>query len=247
MAKAEIIEHDAGAMVPRSTNAVTPMDMIDRALSSGSSPETISRLMDLQERWEKNQARKDFDTAIAAAKSEIKPIGRDATGHNSKKYVSLDAIAKAVDPILSKHGLAYRFKTTQTDRINVACILFGHGHAEESSLSGPPDKTGSKNDIQAIGSTLTYLQRYTLVQALGLAASDDDDGGAGGKRDTQTITDAQDDEIKALIKARSNPPAALEKFLSIFKVESTSDLLAADFERAKAALQRPAKKPEVVS
>ena len=36
------------------------------------------------------------------------------------------------------------------------------------------DKTGSKNAVQAIGSTVTYLQRYTLIGALGITTADDD-------------------------------------------------------------------------
>jgi hypothetical protein len=105
---------------------------------------------------------------------------RNATGHNSKKYADFAGIARVIDPILGQHGLSYRFRTVQTDKIAVTCILFGHGHSEETTLSGPADASGSKNAIQAIGSTLTYLQRYSLVQMLGIAAGDDDDGKAAG-------------------------------------------------------------------
>ena len=78
---------------------------------------------------------------------------------------------------MAAHGLSYRFRTIQDGAIKVTCILsHKSGHSEENTLSGPADASGSKNAIQAIGSTLTYLQRYTLTQALGLAASDDDDG-----------------------------------------------------------------------
>jgi hypothetical protein len=94
----------------RETESVTltPMDMIDRAVASGANVETLTKLMDLQERWEKNQARKAFDAAIADAKAKIKPVHRNVTGHNSKKYADFANIARAVDPILSEHGLSYR-------------------------------------------------------------------------------------------------------------------------------------------
>jgi hypothetical protein len=86
-----------------------------------------------------------------------------------------------VDPIIGKHGLSYRFRTTQTDKISVTCILSHKaGHSEETRLPAPPTPSGNKNAIQAIGSTLTYLQRYSLVQMLGLAAANDDDGKAAG-------------------------------------------------------------------
>lgn len=207
--------------------ALTPMEMLDRAISQGATVEVLEKLMALQERWEANQSRKDFDAAVAAAKAEIPPIVRNREGHNSKRYVDFGAIAKVVDPILAKHGLSYRFRTTQTDRVNVTCILFGHGHSEESSLSGPPDKTGNKNDIQAIGSTLTYLQRYSLVQALGLAAADDDDAKSAGVG--TAITDEQADTIRALLNATK---ANLEKFLGILGAESVADIQASKFKQA---------------
>jgi hypothetical protein len=162
---------------------VTPMDMIQRAVDSGASMEVLEKMMALQERWEANQARKAFDAALAAAKSEIPVIVRNATAHNSKKYADFAAIASVVAPILGRHGLSYRFQTVQTEKITVTCLLFGHGHSEGNTLSGLPDTSGNKSGMHALGSTLTYLQRYSLVQALGLAAANDDDGKAA------TITD----------------------------------------------------------
>lgn len=157
--------------------ALTPMAMLSQAVSNGASLEMVSKLMDLQERVEKAQGRRDFDEAIAAAKAEIKPVARNKKGHNDKRYADFAAYAREVDPILARFGLSYRFRTEQDDRIKVTCVLSHRGgHCEENSLAGPADSSGSKNAIQAIGSTLTYLQRYTLTQALGLAASDDDDG-----------------------------------------------------------------------
>ena len=167
---------------PTST-ALTPMAMVSQAVANGASLEMVSKLMDLQERVERGQARRDFDEAIAAAKAEIKPVVRNRTGHNDKKYADFSAYAREVDPVLAKHGLSYRFRTEQEGSIKVTCVLSHRaGHCEENSLSGPADTSGNKNTIQAIGSTLTYLQRYTLTQALGLAASNDDDAGKAEER-----------------------------------------------------------------
>jgi hypothetical protein len=58
----------------------------------------------------------------------------------------------------------------------VTCIIaHSAGYSEENSLSAPFDPSGNKNPLQAIGSAQTYLQRYTLKAALGLAAAKDDD------------------------------------------------------------------------
>ena len=224
------IEHE-----PTRSNAITPMEMLDRAVSSGAGIDTLTKLMDLQERWEKNQARKMFDEAIADAKAEIAPVVRNATGHNSKKYADFAAIARAVDPVITKHGLSYRFRTQQTDRIHVTCVLSHKaGHSEETTLAGPPDASGSKNAIQAIGSTLTYLQRYSLTQALGLAATDDDDGVTS----TGAITDEQRNQLQSMIEKVGGDVAT---FCQWAKVESLAAMPAAQFGKARQALEAKAK------
>lgn len=213
--------------------AMTPMDMLNRAVESNASMEVLEKLLSLQERWESSQARKAFDEAIAAAKAEIKPVVRNASGHNAKRYADFAAIAKAVDPVITKFGLSYRFRTTQTDRISVTCVLsHKSGHSEETTLSGPADASGSKNAIQAIGSTLSYLQRYSLVQMLGLAATDDDDGATAGI--AGFVTDAQ---LKQLTDLAAEVGADVGKACRHLKIETLADLPASRFNSAMAALE----------
>lgn len=213
---------------------MTPIDMLSLAVERGASLETLEKLMGLRERYEAGQARKAFDEAVAEAKSEIPVIGKNREGHNNKRYADFAAIAREIDPIITRHGLSYRFRTTQTDKINVTCVLSHKaGHSEETTLSGPADTSGSKNAIQSIGSTLTYLQRYTLVQALGLAVSDDDDGRAGGSG--EAISEDQLMELRDLIEAAEANEAGLKTY---FKLSHLADMRADKFNDAKGMLQR---------
>jgi len=213
---------------------VTPLDMLNRAVLAGADIAMIEKLMALHERWDANQARKAFDEAVAAAKRDIPPITRNVQGHNAKRYADFAAIARVVDPIIGAHGLSYRFRTTQNDRISVTCILSHKaGHSEETTLSGPADTSGSKNAIQAIGSTLTYLQRYSLVQMLGLAAGNDDDGKAAG--DGEVITQEQ---LTQLVELAEDVGADKIAFCKYFQVESLAAIAAKDFPRAVAALNK---------
>ena len=193
--------------------------------------------MALQERYEANQSRKAFDAAIADAKAAMPKIVKDAQGHNSK-YAPFATIAAAVDPVLSANGLSYRFRTAQADKISVTCILSHRdGHSEETTLSAPPDTGPGRNALQAIGSTLTYLQRYSLVQALGLAAAPDDDGKAAGS--SETIDEGQ---IESLQRAIMEADADLPRFLKYFDIQKLDDLLAKDFDRALQAIHKSAEK-----
>jgi hypothetical protein len=221
---------------------LTPMALIERAMQNNAGMDVIEKFMDMQERWDRTQARKAFDEAIAMAKAEIAPIQRNATGHNSKKYADFAAIAVAVDPILSKFGLSYRFRTVQGDRINVTCILSHKaGHFEETTLSGPADTSGNKNAIQAIGSTLTYLQRYSLVQMLGLAAAHDDDGkAAAGKL---LVTQEQADQLRELMEAHGKDTKKFLKWVNqACKADRIEDIPAEFFQSCVDAIQAPVSK-----
>jgi ERF superfamily len=213
--------------------ALTPLEMLNRAIEKGADIDLLEKLMALHDRWQANQQRKEFDEALANAKAEIMPVVKNRDGHNNKKYADFSAVTKAVDPVLAKHGVRYRFRTQQDDKIHVTCILHHRaGHYEENTLAGPPDQTGNKNAIQAIGSTLTYLQRYSLMQALGLAAADDDDGRASGNN--APLTAEQIDKITALI---SETKSDIGRFLKWAGAESVNDITQARFNDCVALLE----------
>ena len=145
-----------------------------------------------------------------------------------------------MNPVLAEYGLSYRYRSEQEGAsIRVTCVLSHRdGHAEETTLSGGADNTGNKNSIQAIASTLTYLQRYTLKLALGLADSGgDDDGRAAGGEEP-----ISEEQVKMLQGLASQSKADLEKFCAYFKVEALPDLRKSQFENARVALEAKAKK-----
>src|SRR5215831_5108597 len=145
---------------------LSPPQLLERAIANGAGVDVIERLLGLQERWEANQARKAFNSAIAAFKAnppeilKTEEVGFDSrrTGdRTSYKHEDLAKMLAVVDPALAVHGLWARFKVKgdDPDKITVTCVL-GHvdGHVEEgSTLSGKPDTSGNKNPLQAIGST----------------------------------------------------------------------------------------------
>lgn len=245
-AKVVVLRDDptsTSGMVLAPAFALTPMAMLSQAVAQGASMDLLEKLMALAERWEKNQARKAFDAAIAEAKAEIPPIIKnrsvsyDSRGANAKtsyRHEDLGEIARTVDPILAKHGLSYRFRTmSEGNAMTVTCILSHRdGHCEENSLIAPPDATGGKNHIQAIGSTQTYLQRYTLKGALGLAATEDDDGKAA----TAVAEYLSEEQVETVQRLIVEVGADIKKFVAYMKAPDIALIPASQFNRAVDAL-----------
>lgn len=233
----------AREIVPRaeSAGAVTPMHMLNQAVAQGANVDVLEKLMGLAERWERNQARKAFEAAITAAKAALPAITRnkavDFTGNTGKRtnyrHETLDHVVETIRPVLEAHGLSFRFRTDVRDdgKVVVTCrIAHRDGYSEETSLPGPADVSGNKNAIQAIGSTVTYLQRYTLKAALGLAVSDDDDGhGSGGNGGGDAISDEQ---ARHLFDLLNETGADTARFCRFFRIPAVAALPAGRFDEA---------------
>jgi len=234
--------------------AITPMDMLNRAVSSGADLDMIEKLMNLQERWEAGNARKAFDKALADAKAEIPVIRKNRqVGFESKKagasrtdykHEDLAEIARTVDPILGAHGLSYRFRATSNvnEPITVTCIISHRdGHFEETTLRAGRDDSGNKNHIQQIGSTITYLQRYTLKAALGLAAAQDDDGKASEVEPEEAYTPPEGSitqrQVDNLIELLEDKGASRKAFLQWAKQKRLEDIPAEHYDACVAAIQ----------
>ncbi|WP_376710352.1 ERF family protein [Pseudochrobactrum lubricantis] len=239
----EIHTHTPPTAQPRS-NVINTFDALTLAIQQGATPEALTSIMSLHERLQAVASRKAFDAAIAAAKSELPTIKKnrtvDFTGKTNVRthynFEDLAEISATITPILSSHGLSYRFRTNQENGlISVTCIIAHEdGYSEETTLAASGDNSGNKNSIQAIGSTVTYLQRYTLKAALGLAVADDDDGAKADEASNTPITDAQRDELLSLINDVGMNVAVWCQF---YKVDAVKELPAAQFESAKKKLK----------
>lgn len=231
-----------GANVSEQANnavvAVTPMDLISRAQQSDASIEQMQQLFDLQLRYEANEARKAYNDAMSNFREECPTINRGRTvSHNNTKFAGLAESIEAIKSILSKHGLSHQWKTRQDGaQITVECIVTHRlGHSESTSLSASPDTSGGKNAIQAVGSTVSYLERYTLYAILGLSSREMDDNGEGaGAPAVEIITEQQCMDLLCLIKEVGANEA---QFCTYFKTENVASLPAGKFKAAVKMLE----------
>lgn len=214
--------------------AVTPATMISLALQNGIDLQKLEKLMELQERWEANQARKAFEAAMADAKAEIRPVVKNRTvdftsqkGRTNYDYEDFAAVADAVDSILAKNGLNYRHRPRQDGKSLTIICKMAHrdGHFEEIELTALNDESGNKNSVQGLGSTATYLQRYTVKLALGLAATRDDDGRAGGKPE-EKAPEAPEGYADWRADMTAKADEGYEQFSKAWKTDATVNLRA---------------------
>lgn len=186
-AVAEVVQERPQSAVVLAAN---PFELLRHVVQNNAPIETIEKFMDLQDRWDKNNARKAFVAAMAAFKREPMEILKNKLvsfttrdgDTTSYKHAELADVVDVVVPNLGKHGLSHRWDVKQDSGIiTVDCVITHElGHSETVTMFGPPDQSGKKNAIQQIASTVTYLERYTLLAACGLAAKGADDDGSGG-------------------------------------------------------------------
>ena len=221
--------------------------MIERlATRSDLNIDVFERLLAARRAEEDRAAMRAFNNAMSEAKGEIQPVlkTRDVDFQSSKpgasrtkyKYESFADVARAVDPVFSRHGLSYRFRVAQAaDVVKVTCIVsHSDGYSEENSpleSRVDPGSTGMSM-VQALGSALTYLQRYSLRSAIGLPAGVDDDGrGAGGT--SPKVSKQQAEELRNLIEDTGRSAVTLLKLVG---AEGLDEMTVDQWARAKEVL-----------
>lgn len=150
------------------------------------------------------------------------------------KVADFDYTIKIVRPALLAVNIIATWSTEAGSNpgwVSVTCILsHKDGHSERSTLEGPPDASGGKNPIQGVGSSDSYLRRYTLMSAAGLVAEGEDTDGLPEAREQTYITDAEAEELKVMMKKHN---VTESDFLKLTKMEKVTDLLERDYRRAE--------------
>lgn len=164
----------------------SPNGLISQAIAQNSDIAQLEKLMDLQERWYSRISKMHFLKAITEFQSIVPSLIKNkqvAYKETRYKYTPLGEITSIIKESMLKTGLSYRWELSEPENSIMCTCIISHidGHSEKTSMSAQLDTSGSKNAIQSRGSTVTYLQRYTLINALGLSTADEDDDGKSAK------------------------------------------------------------------
>lgn len=232
-AVAKVQEAQAPAIVESESAAL--ISMIERAARDPNCDiDKMERLFKMQQDAVSRRAKTAYLAAFSALQSELPAAVRHGTGHNSKKYARYEDIIETLRPFFSKHGfsISHRVSTTAT-AITVTGVM-GHaaGHSEETSIVLPPDASGNKTAVHAMGSAISYGKRYVTLTLTGIATEDEDDDAKRASAGA-LISDEQAMELRDNIEASGSD---LKKFLAYFKIACIADMRATDFDRAMKAL-----------
>lgn len=174
---------------------VTILNIINRAAFDPSvDADKIERLLNMAREFKKDEAKAAYAKAMIAMKPEMPVIDRKGkiviTDKNDKTkiiqstpYALWEDIDAAITPILARHGFVLTFRTGAgaEGRITVTGVLTHEmGHSEESTMPLPLDTSGSKNNVQAAGSSTSYGKRYTATALLNIRTKGEDDDGENG-------------------------------------------------------------------
>jgi hypothetical protein len=226
---------------PPLDNASMVLALIEKvALDPRTDAEKLERLTAMYERLKAKEA----ELAYNAAKGRIlkklagikivknRPVlseidnGKPQKGvFEAFKYAPLEEIDKHLRPLLAEEEMDLSYSDEPWDGGGI--LIRGRlkhlpgGHFEDSFMPAPPDTTGGKSNVQAVGSTNSFLRRYVACNIFNIVVVGDDDDGAGG-----TIDEVQTTTIVELIKKAKVGPKFL-KYMRAQSVEEAGSLEAA--------------------
>jgi len=250
---------------PPSGDPSTVLALIERvALDARADVEKLEHMVGMYERLKGKKAELEYNAAkarilkklagikIVKNKSALYEIekGKPQKGtYEAFNYAPLEEIDKYLRPLLAEEDmdLSYSAEPREGGDILIRGRLkhLPGGHYEDSLMPAPPDITGGKSNVQAVGSTNSFLRRYIICNIFNIVVVGDDDDGNGG-----TIDKAQIRTIVDLIeKAKVGP-----KFLKYMKAQSVEEagsleaavatIAARDYRKAVSTLEEQIAKPE---
>jgi ERF superfamily len=250
---------------PPSDSPCTILALIKRvALAPRTNVEKLERMMAMYERLKTKEAELAYNAAkgrILKKLASIKIIknrsalyeiekGKPQKGtYEAFKYAPLEEIDKHLRPLLAEEDmdLSYSDEPQEGGGIVVRGRLkhLPSGHYEDSFMPAPPDTTGGRSSVQAVGSTNSFLRRYVTCNIFNIVVVGDDDDGTGG-----TIDEAQTQTILDLIKTAKIGPKFL-KYMKAQSIEEAGSLEAAvatiavrDYRKAISTLEEQIGKAE---
>ncbi len=204
--------------LPAELPAKEPDSLLPAIITLARDPATdvakFDALLRIQRELLADQARQEAIQAFArlsAAMPRVKKSGvidlGEEKGTGKKRgtipFAKWEDIDKVIRPLLAAEGFTLSFNSTARPEAGGGLVVTGelmhrNGHVRSASIPLPLDTGPGRNNLQAMGSTLSYGKRYCAEMLLNIVReSEDDDGVKGG---TAYVTPEQCEDLQMLIR-----------------------------------------------
>lgn len=205
------------------TQEATVLQSLQKAVESGADADSLTKILDMQERILNRQAEMEYTSAMVRTQKRMPIIQKNKVNEQTNsEYANLEAINKAITPIYTEEGFSLSFGTADSPlelHVRVTCdVLHIAGHTKKYHCDVPLDMTGLKGTLNktkthGTGSAYSYGQRYLVKLIFNLITGDEDDDGNAAGGDTRSAIEIQEYWINHTIVLR-------DIFYSIYELKT---------------------------
>ena len=158
--------------------------------------------------------------ALALAQAEVENATKGSVNpHFKSRYADLAEVLNTVRPVFAKHGIAIIQSTGFSDGlVSVTTALV---HKEGGYVTSVASCTPAKVDAQGVGAATTYLRRYSLAAATGVAQEDDDGQSAAHNRPAPVAAPAKPSNALLDVLAATEDATSEDVLRNLYKATET--------------------------
>lgn len=208
----------------------------------------LHALLDFQERVDAKAREASFNESLARMQPLLPTITKngmirippkDGKAGQETAYAKYEDIDRMIRPLMMMEGFSFSFTSAppSTDGRYLITGTLRHrdGFCISSSIPLALETSGSKNNVQGMGSTISYGKRYLVCMLLNLVAEGEDNDG-----NPVVINEQQRENLTTLMDAANFTPDQKRKVLKWLNAESVEQVLAKNYDRGVAWLKKQA-------
>lgn len=129
---------------------------------------------------------KSISTDLAKAQLKIKHAGKDAVNpHFKNNYATLESVIDSTKSALLEHGIVV------IQGMNDQALTTRLQHTSGEFIESDTQILLQRQDMQGLGSAITYARRYALAAMMNITQQDDDGNAASGNPVLRTAAPAK--------------------------------------------------------
>lgn len=241
--KAPPVENTSVAVAPAATSSTGHLLNIIALAAQNKDVDVdkLTALLALQERVLAKEAEANFNQALSIMSADLPRVQRNGTvdlggGKGGYKFAKWEDMDTVLRPRMNRHGFTLSFDTAVKEgggAIILGTLLHSGGHSRTVSIPLALDAGAGRNNLQAMGSTLSYGKRYCAEMLFNIVRTDEDDDAVRGGMAFLNADEVE--ELSALVHATQTDVKAMLDGLKI-KSLHISDVQGKDFQKIRTAL-----------